>query len=147
MKLLVISDSHGRIGLIQDVMENETFNKAIFLGDGLRDFEYIEDEQVIKLAGNCDLFSAESKEISFDIENVKILATHGHLYKVKLGLFGLLKEAKQKQADVVLYGHTHTQCEDIVDGIKFVNPGSIANGKYATIEIIDGKVKIELKSI
>jgi putative phosphoesterase len=142
-----MSDSHGRVGLIQDITENEKFDKAIFLGDGIKDFEYINDERITKLAGNCDLFSTEQKEVYLHLENVKIFATHGHIYKVKLGLFGLLKEAKTKQMDLVLYGHTHTQKEEEIDNICFVNPGSVANGKYAIIDIKKNDIKIKLKSI
>lgn len=147
MRILVLSDSHGRVGLVQEIIKREIFDNAIFLGDGLKDFEYIEDERFIKLAGNCDLFSTEQKEVCLNLENVKILATHGHLYKAKLGLFGLLKEAKEKQICLVLYGHTHVQKEEIVDGVTFINPGSVANGKYAIIEIQKGEIKIKLKSI
>ena len=147
MKILVLSDSHGRVGLIQDIIEKERFDEAIFLGDGLKDFEYIDDERFVKVAGNCDLFSTEQKEICLNFENVKILATHGHLYKAKLGLYGLLKEAKAKQIHLVLYGHTHTQKEEIIEDVRFINPGSLANGKYALLELIEGQVKIELKSI
>ncbi len=147
MRILVLSDSHGRVGLIQDLIEKENFDKAIFLGDGLKDFEYIDDERFIKLAGNCDWFSDESKEFQLNLDKVKVFATHGHLYKVKLGLGSLLKYAKDKNFNLVLYGHTHTQKEEVIDKICFVNPGSIANGKYAMIEIVDNEIKIKLKSI
>lgn len=147
MKLLVLSDSHGRIGLIQEIIEKESYDKLIFLGDGLRDFEYINDEKCIKIAGNCDLFSIEQKEVRLKIEDVQLLATHGHLYRAKLGPFGLIKEARARQVDLLLYGHTHEQKIEIIDGVKFVNPGSVANGKYAIIEIIGNQTTVELKSI
>ena len=147
MRILVLSDSHGRVGLIQDIIEKESFDKIIFLGDGLKDFDYVEQENIIKIAGNCDLFSTEIKESMFAVDGIKILATHGHLHKVKLGLWSLLHYAKEKNIALILYGHTHTQKEDNLDNIIFVNPGSVANGKYSLIEIVNGKIKVEMKSI
>lgn len=149
MKIIVLSDSHGRVGLIQDVIEKEKFDKLIFLGDGLRDFAYIEDKRIIKLAGNCDFFTyCEAKEMRLELSGVKLLATHGHLYDVKRGLGGLVLEAKKKEINLVLFGHTHMSYCETIDGITFLNPGSIANGRYAIIELSNARVvKIENKML
>lgn len=149
MKLLVLSDSHGRVGLIQDIIDKEKFDKLIFLGDGLRDFDYIEDERILKIAGNCDFFANnEAKEMRLEICGVKILATHGHIYNVKRGLGGIVNEAKKKGINLVLFGHTHTSFCETVDETMFLNPGSVANGKYTLIELANGVVeKVENKII
>lgn len=163
MKLLVVSDSHGRVQNILSAIEKETPDKIIFAGDGLRDFEKIEeggfltfpntfeavsgvDEKVIKVAGNCDYFNVDAPlTVIKDFDGVKTFLTHGHLFKAKFGIGGICKEAKLSNCKLAIFGHTHSKFLEVVDGIMLVNPGSIANGKYAIIEIKNGKIQVEFK--
>ncbi len=165
MKLLVVSDSHGRVQNIESAIEKETPDKVIFTGDGLRDFEKIEEsgfletlnigerhcsttEKIIKVAGNCDYFNVDTPlAMVKDFNGVKAFLTHGHLFKVKFGMGGILKEAKELRCNLLIFGHTHSQLLEVVDGITLVNPGSIANGKYAIIEIENCKIQAKLKSL
>ena len=149
MRLLVLSDSHGRVGIIQDIIKKEKFDKIIFLGDGIRDFDYIENDNILKVVGNCDFFvGTEPKEIRIILEGVKTLITHGNLYKVKLGLESIIKEAKNGLFGLALFGHTHVQQHIEIDGLHLVNPGSVYNGKYALIKIEEGNIcEVVLKSL
>lgn len=165
MKLLVVSDSHGRVQNILSAIEKETPDKIIFAGDGLRDFEKIEegefltfpntldsvsgvDEKIIKVAGNCDYFYNEAPLTTIkDFGAVRTFITHGHLFKAKFGLGGICKEAKLSNCKLAIFGHTHSQHFENIEDITLVNPGSIANGKYAVIKITDGNISVELKSL
>ena len=49
--------------------------------------------------------------------------------------------AKEKGADIALYGHTHVAHDEEVDGIRLFNPGSLGYEKsFGVIEIRDGQV-------
>ena len=59
------------------------------------------------LRGNNDYFSDLPQEEEFVVEGNHIFITHGHYYYVSMGESDLLKEAKGRDADIVMYGHTH----------------------------------------
>lgn len=145
MRLLVISDSHGKKGEIEKAIEAQSDAKHVFfLGDCVRDIEdytYIYPDRTFHIvSGNCDFsceFPCENETV---IEGVRIFFTHGHSYAVKSGLCRLKQTAKNRLAKIVLYGHTHISKTDYDDGIYFVNPGSLSSGRengtsYAVIDI------------
>lgn len=57
------------------------------------------------------------------------------------------------QAQVVLGGHTHEPTDIVVDGIRFVNPGSVSNhhrnnhAQYATLNIESNTHRFDLHSV
>ena len=63
MKIVVISDSHGRPDRIEEVLRrNRSYDALLFLGDGLRDFYSLESEPCCfrYVSGNCDGLSFSS---------------------------------------------------------------------------------------
>ncbi|MFR3419646.1 MAG: metallophosphoesterase family protein [Eubacterium sp.] len=43
---------------------------------------------------------------------------------------------KRRNADIVLFGHTHNQYTEYLDGLYIMNPGSVGmNGDYGVIDI------------
>ena len=148
MKILLLSDSHGKVQKVMQAIEVENADYSIFLGDGLRDFEGLSDD-IIKVQGNCD--SLYSFDLPFttikDFGGHRFLLTHGHLFKAKWGVGGLIMEAKASKCDCVCFGHTHTPLNITEDGVTLINPGSIANGDYAIININNGKIVVENKTL
>ncbi len=150
MDILVISDSHGRREKIEEAIERQIQKPAavIFLGDGLRDMMYADtgDIPIYRVSGNCDmggLFSDNGvlTEQTVEICAKRIFMTHGHRYGVKSALTPLISEAVKREADIVLFGHTHEGfemelCEGNDYGIKtkkplyIMNPGSIGSYPY-----------------
>ena len=145
-KVCVISDSHGSKQKLENLIFDSDFDYIFFLGDGLKDVEDIQDDKIKKVSGNCDLFSMEDSTISFVLNNVKILLTHGHLFNVKWGLNKLLEYAKKQSINLVCFGHTHKQFLQIAVGVTLLNPGSFKDGKYAVLNIkTDGSFGIDFK--
>ena len=75
----------------------------------------------------------------------KILFTHGHGFSVKLGMERLYEAAKLNAADLVLYGHTHEAKTEYIDGIHYVNPGSVCSGRcgftsYAIVDLAESGI-------
>ncbi len=145
MRILVISDSHGRRSRIEEAIEGHPDIRHIFfLGDCVRDIEdltYIyTDRSFHVVCGNCDGYSLYKSTEVITLNSKRILFTHGHVYSVKSGTERLYEEAKRQQVDLVLYGHTHLAKTEYADGIYFVNPGSISSGidghiGYAIIDL------------
>lgn len=145
MRLLIISDSHGRRSVIENAIEAQPDAKdVIFLGDGEKQFKELSGIysgiKFYSVCGNCD-FGSESK--TYDILKIagkKILYTHGHIFGVKSGLSRLSEFARKTGVDVALFGHTHIPFIEYADGLYLFNPGSISRpavGKptYGTLDI------------
>ena len=81
------------------------------------------------MRGNCDPFldGVSETELTLELGGHRIFLCHGHTRGVKYGLGGLLSAAKEKHADIALYGHTHIAHEeyDSESGIYLLCPGSI----------------------
>lgn len=148
MRIIVISDSHRRTGVIDKILSAQPEARHVFfLGDNAADMEDFEilypDKSFHIVCGNCDYFStfpAVSVEV---IDKVKILYTHGHTLGVKYGTGRLLETAKQNNCQIALYGHTHISQILYDNGIYIVNPGSCSQPRdfkkpsYAVIDITD----------
>ena len=150
MEILVFSDSHGRAGKIEEAIKLQVKkpDAIIFLGDGLRDIQGIESDgiPVLSVVGNCDVGSIFSHDAAEErcviLGDKRVFFTHGHRYGVKNTLMPLLSEAASREADIVLFGHTHEGvegelCENNEYGIKLekplyiMNPGSIGTYPYS----------------
>ena len=153
MKLLIISDSHGRSGKVKKMIDaHKDVNGIIFLGDGEKDMElamavktlFWGDEPapfVYQVRGNCDRDSMEEATLVKEIGGIRFYITHGHEQGVKYNLEKLVNYAKEENCTVALFGHTHGERLLEIDGVKLFNPGCAANGSYGIIQIEDGNIK------
>lgn len=128
-RILVFSDSHGYLDHMRAVLKQEKPDLVIHLGDCLRDVYQIRTEfpeiPIEYVKGNCDISNTESVEKILFIENKKVMICHGHAYNVKSGYLNIEYGAKEKQADAVLFGHTHRAFYNNHNGLVMLNPGSI----------------------
>lgn len=142
MKVIVVSDSHGSKTEIQELMSkyNGKVDGFIHCGDSELSSNDPAMTGYLAVRGNCDMDSAYPELLTEVFDNVKILATHGHLYNVKMTLMNLHYKAKENNADMVFFGHSHQLGAEVIDGVLFVNPGSIllprgrSERTYALIE-------------
>ena len=148
MKALIISDSHGRANDVMDAVEQVNPDVVFHLGDGANDLRgfglLYPDVTLYQVGGNCDYSSNMELVRQVNLQGIRILMTHGHIFKVKQSIEKLVKEAKGRNADVVLYGHTHTSFFEERDGLMIINPGSIGySGRYGVLTVDNGKVSYE----
>lgn len=144
--LTVISDTHGNMRKITEL--NAIFEECdyiVHLGDTSSDGARIRaqfPDKTILINGNCDPVKLGEDEKVIEIENVRIFSTHGHLYSAKQTLLKLVRRAKQLNCSAVLYGHTHSAREDVVDVITLINPGTLSRysqNSYCYIVVTDEK--------
>ena len=111
MRILVISDSHGRNDDIEGVLKQVgDIDMMIHCGDVERGDSYIReiaDCPVVMVAGNNDYYLDLPSEEEVRIGDYKVLVTHGHGYYVNSGVDYLREHALEYGYDVVMYGHTH----------------------------------------
>lgn len=125
MYIFVISDSHGNKEGIKKIFDNYNFDYLFFLGDGLADIEnYLKDNRVFVVSGNCDIFSSVPNELFVELEGKRFFLTHGNKYGVKYTLEALVEKGIVEGVDFVFFGHTHIPYVDNINNIYYINPGS-----------------------
>lgn len=149
MRLVVISDSHGRKGNVFDIIEMHIEDADYFLclGDcnGGKDFEdaqiyFKEKLRLLSVCGNCDWYSTEPAVREITPNGKRVMFCHGHTFKAKYGIEMLAYEAKQRNADVVIFGHTHNPFHEYRDGLHIFNPGAAQDGCYGMVDITDSGI-------
>ena len=128
MKILIISDSHGKRERLDKVLEKAgNVDMLIHLGDVGADVEYLRkragcETHIIK--GNNDYNVDVPKEEILQIGKYKVWLTHGHKYYVNWGLERIAQEAA------------------CIGNVTLVNPGSISlprqenrKGSYIFMEV------------
>ena len=88
MKFLIVSDTHGRMCNLEEVMEREEFDGMIHCGDVEGMDELIKSKvngPCYMVMGNNDWFSNLPAEIQVDIDDYRAFITHGHNYGVSIG--------------------------------------------------------------
>jgi len=147
MRILVFSDSHGDTSKMHEVIQKEDFDMIMHLGDCYDDMEELKtcyDIPVLGVVGNVDYISDGPSIEFFQHEDIKIMLTHGHRYHVKNHLSHLRLAGKERQAHVVLFGHTHEAFIE-EDDIILMNPGSISRPRndgpsYGILELHKNKI-------
>ncbi|MBR2339951.1 MAG: YfcE family phosphodiesterase [Clostridia bacterium] len=139
MKILVISDSHGRGEyLVRAISMHRDAEYVLFLGDGYSDYTEVAsrfpDKIFYAVRGNNDWYCDEPYTRTLTLCNHKILMLHGHTEGVKFGLEQLCLRARAEGDEIVLFGHTHEPTEHTEffgsSRIYFFNPGSCGYGGY-----------------
>lgn len=152
-KLLLISDNHGDSKVIKDILKKETFDISVHLGDSQLSESFMKKCFTHYVQGNHDSYSPE-QEI-FEVEGNKIIIGHGHYFFGMFDIFnpekGAARFAKDNDANIVIFGHSHKPCNKKIGNILCVNPGSCSlprnpEGKsYAIMTIDKEKVNVEIK--
>lgn len=146
-RLLVLSDSHGRYGIVESIVRcyGAKCDGLIFCGDGVADIATLLYKQknepklaacvppvIAAVHGNCDpstylldkgsLYFSEMIELK--VNGRGILITHGHNQGVDWGVETLGLEMQVSGCTTAFYGHTHVAREENFRNFKIVNPGS-----------------------
>lgn len=151
MRILIASDSHGRMENLEKVMMQVQPDLMLHMGDVEGDEDLIEAEagcEVVFVRGNCDYSSDAPISDVVEAGAHRIFMAHGHTFGVNFGFEGLVDAAKEASCDVALYGHTHVPLKTVVDGVTIINPGSISlprqDGRIPTYVVADVDRKGEL---
>ncbi len=138
MKILVFSDSHGKINPMLEAIDKYNPDAVFHLGDVMADADQISIAyptlKLYKVAGNCDFFLQNSPlEQMAHLEGKTILYLHGHTQSVKLGLDSVLYKADSLKANILLFGHTHIPLKRQFGELLAVNPGAALNRRAALL--------------
>lgn len=148
---VICSDVHGSIITIKKVVnffQKNKFDKLIILGDllyhgprndipkGYNPKEVIKllnplKDKIIMVKGNCEA-EVDQMVLDFKIYNKKKISYCGHNLHLEHGHHLDFQKNHYGLNDIVFYGHTHISNYQIINGITFINPGSITIPKENT---------------
>jgi uncharacterized protein len=154
-KVLILSDSHGLTTELLHIKEKHEDEVDILLHCG--DSELRADnpalEGFIVVRGNCDIDEDFPEDSVQTVGNRRMMITHGHLYRVKSSLTSLSYRAQELNAQIVCFGHSHILGAEMLNGILFLNPGSIRLPRqrkektYCILELLDDKIILNVYDI
>lgn len=141
MRILVISDTHRDAGsLRQALLHQKKAEVVIHLGDGEEETTALRGsfpgKMFLQVKGNNDWGSSLPLSGEIVLEGKRIFYTHGHAYRVKYGYSEIIAAARERKADILLFGHTHEPLQEYRDGLYILNPGSLC-GFEATYGYVD----------
>lgn len=152
MKYLIASDIHGdsvSAEILIEKFKNNNCDKIILLGDILyhgprndlpenynpkKVIEILNEysDKIIAVRGNCDA-EVDQMVLNFNLLEDAFIEESGNVYYLTHGHHTNANEpADLKEGTTVLHGHTHIIKKDIVDGVIYLNIGSITLPKENT---------------
>lgn len=144
MRILVLSDIHGDLrSAMQAVNAQPSADMLVFCGDGTEQFKYLKnvlpDKTVVGVRGNCDFGSDLQPTEIVTAGGKTLFITHGHLYQAKFSIYNMVCAAREANADVLLFGHTHNAFQEYDDGLYIMNPGHCGGygASYGIVDITD----------
>jgi len=143
MKLLVFSDSHGVLAYMRRAVQTEQPDLILHLGDVHPDARALRQEfpdiPLEAVCGNCDWGRAGVLETErvLAVEGLRILMLHGHSRNVKSGLERAVFAAREADADILTFGHTHKPLCEKSGPLWILNPGTVQGYPRATYGVIE----------
>ena len=127
--LCCTSDNHGD-KMILDKIKTKYPHCDAYLHAGDSEMMLSKQSDWLSVIGNCDFDYDLPRYRMIEINGIKILLTHSHLFYSKQDMYDL---AKQTQCHVVIYGHTHRPMVEQYDDIYMINPGSCAHNRDGSL--------------
>ena len=134
-KILIVSDTHRKNDNYFALLERlGPLYMVIHCGDA-EGSEYAISQAAVNqtadclvhiVPGNNDFFSTLPRELELEIGRYHVWVTHGHTYCVSMGPERIKQEARERGADIVLFGHTHRPFLEEEGDLVTLNPGSIS---------------------
>ena len=152
-RIAVVSDSHGgqyHLERFVRFCRAEGIEQVFHLGDIVDDARWLRrnlDIPVGFVAGNCDFYSREPREIQITIEGKHFLLVHGDRYGVKYGYERLSYYAEEQMADCTLFGHTHSCFAGYVGNALLINPGALKNGTVCVLNVTEKDIEPRILDI
>ncbi|MFA4985838.1 MAG: YfcE family phosphodiesterase [Candidatus Brocadiia bacterium] len=148
MKLLVLSDSHGK--KFEDISplfppDWAECDAVVHCGDiesmSFLDSLYAYFPTAYVVRGNCDKYDHEDLPgtLLFRVGSVCVAVVHGN--SARHTPHGLIASFLPERPDLLLFGHTHRRFAEVVEGVLCINPGSVARPRdgrasLAVVEIL-----------
>ena len=123
IKICVVSDNHGTMQPIRDLpMIEKDADYFLHCGDSREPVRSCGPYAQVR--GNNDYYDVPVQKV-LEIGDHRIFMTHGTRLVYYGNYIYLAKEAKKHHCDIALFGHTHMYADELLEGVRCLNPGSI----------------------
>lgn len=135
MRIAVFSDTHGNKETMRDALRKQgLFDLLLHLGDGVEDGMTVSGEAGIKFCGvrgNEDFINLP-EEVTFPAGKWTLTAVHGHQMDInpyhsqlqwRQNFNYMAKWARRTKSQLFLFGHSHSEALQEVEGVVICNPG------------------------
>ncbi|HRZ39856.1 MAG TPA: metallophosphoesterase [Candidatus Omnitrophota bacterium] len=136
MKIGVVADTHSKKLPPQLIKDFKSVDLIIHAGDicdesGLKQLQIL--AEVKGVCGNMDdqkLGAMFPERCILTCEDCRIGVVHGQGPKGQVLKF-VQETFRKEKVDVVVFGHTHTPCQETVGSVLYFNPGSPTDDIFA----------------
>lgn len=149
---VVMSDSHGDRAIVEAIKDKYINTASAIFHCGDSELPAADEiwQGITVVTGNCDYDSGYQEVVVREVEGLRILLTHGHLYSVNYGLNRLSLLAQENECEIALFGHTHIATVEKVANEVCINPGSIRQPRgypfiptYAIVAILNQELTVK----
>ena len=142
MRILVLADTHNHLPPALDALvtgADEIWHLGDVTAPGLLESIRALGPPLTIVRGNCDAHSEWPLVVDLERNGVRFRLIH------------IPPKQAPANVDVLLHGHTHVPCDEVRDGVRFLNPGCVtrpnrgAPASVAHLEIgSDGALRWQL---
>ena len=149
MKVVVVSDSHGRDDLLYDLQEQYP-NADAFLHCGDVEAPQENFPGYLIVQGNNDYYYDLPAHRVLPLGGHRVLLIHSHQFSYRKRDQQMIEFAKERGCDAVCYGHTHVADNRMKDGVLLLNPGSLRYSRdgrapsYALLTLTPEQVRAQI---
>ena len=160
-QVAIISDTHipSRAERIPDwvVAEIERADHTIHAGDfdSAEALDAVRDlaDSLTVVSGNMDGGLSLPETAAVEIGGVEFVVTHGtgDLDGYEERVAGIVRKAADDGPTVGVSGHTHRVLDEVIEGVRLLNPGSATGADPATVEsmlvaeVEDGELDVTVR--
>jgi uncharacterized protein len=149
MRVGILSDTHGRAAATAaalDLLRKAGSEFYIHCGDvgGEPILDLFSGLKLVFVWGNCDFDQAElgryAKNLGLDcrqefadleLDGRRIAVTHGDSPVI------LKRITAEKRHDYLLHGHTHVARDQVINGLRWINPGAVHRSPQPSVAVLD----------
>jgi putative phosphoesterase len=124
VKVLIVSDSHGKGKLLNQIVKRVAADHVIHCGDFCTDEKELPACSLTVVRGNCDWERVPMEQI-WKRDGLTFFVTHGHRYQVKTTPLPIRYRAEEEGAQIACFGHSHYPFCEKAGGVLLINPGRI----------------------
>lgn len=146
MKIIIVSDTHRENSLLAKIVQIENADYYIHAGDSeASSYELL---PFVSVKGNCDSFPDFDDKLLINTPYGKLLIRHKPPF-----WNGEYHKFAEQGIKVFIHGHTHKRRDEIVEGVRVMNPGSLTNprdgnfGSYILCKIDKNNIEVIFKTI
>ena len=151
-KVVVVSDSHGLSGLLDQIVKDNP-DADLFIHCGDLEENPLDFNRWLFVRGNNDFFPGDTMpmERTIKVGEHRIYVAHSHRVSFVNREEQLVRIARSYGCDIVCFGHTHCSMIKRMHDVLLVNPGSLwssRDGKepsYAILYLEGMQVEAELR--